>query len=256
MMRASTNEEFTCKTNLKYRLLMMVTSSAAVMAEAPPDPADLTQTNTFLWGQTGNNDYTLTGGVAGKLSQDFSYLGLIEHTRTWKRDSKNVNDNTRVRLFGVQSVDFGVISSIGASVDYIEGHKSGLDTTALGLIGKVETSIDWLALYPNIAYVSLDMDSGGIKGKSEGYQANLFASVYLGDDGKYLSIAPQYMNTQYINVKKLEVTYGAPISIDGRWWFDVKGGYTRTEAIVNTGIAKLNVIDSDKTIKIGVAYYF
>lgn len=39
-----------------------------VMAEETQiDPADVTQTNTFLWGQAGNKDYTLTGGIAGNL---------------------------------------------------------------------------------------------------------------------------------------------------------------------------------------------
>lgn len=237
---------------IKFLPLLALVTFPSFAEENQPDPADLTQTNTFVWGQVGNKDYTLTGGIAGNFTEKFSYLGLLEHSRTWKRDSGEANDNTRARLFGTQDVEWSAISKIGLSVDYIKGHKdTAFDTTAAGAIAKVETGLDWLALFPNLAYVEINSRTDSSL-KSKGYQANLFASIYIDEEGKYLMVQPQYTNTEYVDVKKLEVSYGQPLSSDGKLWADLKIGYTKTSG--KKLLAGLS--DSDKQIKAGVSYYF
>ncbi|OAN10930.1 hypothetical protein A3K86_18270 [Photobacterium jeanii] len=234
--------------------LLAVAALPVHAEEHQPDPADLTQTNTFIWAQAGNKDYTVTGGIAGSLTSKFNYLGLFEHSRSWKRDTGNANDSTRARLFGTQDVNWGAISKVGASVDYIKGHNdTPLDTLAVGAIAKVETGLDWLALYPNLAYVELSARDSQIKNKSKGYQANLFASIYLDESGQYLMLQPQYTSTEYIDVKKMEVSYGLPLSESGKLWADIKLGYTRTSG--KKALSKA-AFDSDKQVKAGVSYYF
>jgi len=226
-------------------LTLALAPNLVLAEEAQPDPADLTQTNTFLWGQAGNKDYTLTGGIAGNLTENFSYLGLLEHTRSYDRNDEK-SDNTRARLFGTQNVDWGFMSKVGVSVDYITNHTSGLDLLAVGGIAKVETGLDWLALFPNLAYVKAKDNNNS----ESGYQANLFASIYLDDAGKYLMLQPQYTNlNDKMTTKKLEVSYGQPLSNDGKWWGDVKVGHTSTH--VNG-----HKLDDDNQIKAGVSYYF
>jgi len=252
---------------LTNMILTAALATAPLMAsDKTVDPADLTQVNTFLWAQGGNNDYTITGGVAGNITEDISYLGLLEHSRSWKRDFGNKDDKTRVRLFGVHNVDWGFISAVGLSADYIHGHKNKhtdggnikSNMQAYGVIAKIETGLDWLSLYPNIAYVnskvSLDgSPRGDFKLNSEGYQANLFASIYLDDKGKYLMVQPQYTNTKHFENQKIEVSYGQPISSDKKWWVDVKAGYEKDKAKFNNTSHNL---DSQSTIKLGLSYYF
>ncbi|USD67174.1 hypothetical protein [Vibrio sp. SCSIO 43136] len=219
------------------------------MAETTePDPADLTATNTFAWAQAGNKDYTLTGGIAGSVTPTFSYLGLLEHTRSYEqRDGhKDKSNSTRARLFGTQDVEWNVISKVGASLDYIYNHTSKTELIAVGAIAKVETGLDWLAIFPNLAHVTAKGD-----GYSEtGYQANMFASIYLDDAGKYLMLQPQYTNVaDKMTIKKFEVSYGQPLSADGLWWGDIKAGYENEHVM---GVRT----KEEGTLKAGVSYYF
>ncbi|SON52390.1 hypothetical protein [Vibrio tapetis] len=219
-----------------------------VMAEETQiDPADVTQTNTFLWGQAGNKDYTLTGGIAGNLTEKFNYLGLLEHSRSYQQaeDHEDTANSTRARLFGTQDVEWNVISKVGVSVDYIKNHTGDFDLVAIGAIAKVETGLDWLAIFPNLAHVTLSKDNAS----ETGYQANLIASVYLDDAGKYLMIQPQYTNVNdKMTIKKFELSYGQPLSNNGLWWGDIKVAHTSTHVMGQKS--------DDNQIKAGVSYYF
>ena len=268
---------------LTNMILVAALASAPLMANENKkvDPSDLTQVNTFLWTQGGyatagkgddkvsGTNMTITGGVAGSITEDISYLGLLEHTRTSKRDFENKDDKTRVRLFGVHSVDWGFISAVGLSADYIHGHKKTdvggqnlkSNTQAYGVIAKVETGLDWLSLYPNLAYISskttISNAGSTFDGdlKSDGYQATLYASIKIDNNGKYMMLEPQYTDTKHFSTQKFEVSYGQPVSSDKKWWVDVKAGYEKGE--LKDGVLNSNFkSDAQSTVKVGLAYYF
>ena len=141
---------------------------------------------------------------------------------------------------------------IGTSVDYIKGHDSKMDITAVGVIGKFNTFAENLSLAPNVAHVSVEHQMSGIKKeKSEGYQAYVLGTVVLGDDGRYLSFQPEYIDTKNIDADKLEVIYNQPVSSDQRWWVNVTGFYQKTR--INYGGFKMS--EKDEHIKLGVTYY-
>ena len=231
---------------------------AADQSDAP-DPADLTRPNTFIWIQGGasNNETNetksssgigkVTGGVAGQLGSNASYLGLLEQSF----DNKGTA-NTRGRLFTTFDTGNSVLSKLGFSVDYIRHAKTKDSTTALGVIGKLETPYNWLTFFPNLAAVQFESTSGNNPQKSRGYQFNLFSSLYLNDKGLYAMVAPQYTSLKDITIKKMEVSLGAPLTADNATWWDIKTSYTRS-----AGKARVAGISSKGAdLMLGVSHYF
>ena len=240
-----------------FVLLLFLVNSAIYAENKVISPADLTQVKTFLWAQTGNENSTLSGGFSGNLTSSMNYLALLQYTRSYDRDEEQ-NDNLRFRLFGVDKVDFGVIDSIGISIDYININENisikKSQMIAYGAIVKIDTGFAWLDIFPNIAYVTSKTtlkDNEEIK--AYGYQLNIFASIYLDTAGKYLMLLPQYTNTTYTENKKMEVEYGQPLSDDMRLWFNTTISYEE-ETLNYNGVEKN--LDAVKTVKLGVIYYF
>jgi len=238
-------------------LCLLYSISYAQEKEENISPADLTQVKTFLWAQAGNENSTLSGGFSGNLTSTVNYLALLQYTQSYNRDEER-NDNIRFRLFVVDKVDIGVIDSIGLSVDYIDISKNisikDSQMVAYGAIVKIDTGLAWLDLFPNIAYVTSETtlrDDEDIK--SNGYQLNIFASIYLDTKGKYLMLLPQYTNTTYTETKKMEIEYGQPLSSDMKWWFNTTLSYEE-DRLYDDG--NTEDLDAVKTVKLGVIYYF
>jgi len=242
---------------MKLLILFLFLVNSVIYAEDEViSPADLTQVKTFLWAQTGNKNSTLSGGFSGNLTSSMNYLALIQYTRSYDRKEEQ-NDNLRFRLFGVDKVDFGVIDSIGISIDYIDLDNTTISNSnmvAYGAIFKIATGLKWLDIFPNIAYVTSKTQlKDGEEIKSDGYQLNIFASIYLDTLGKYLMVLPQYTNTKYTQTKKMEFEYGQPLSNDMKWWFNTTLSYEEDSVNYNRVTENLDTI---KTIKLGVIYYF
>ncbi|MCW7555067.1 hypothetical protein NX722_21060 [Endozoicomonas gorgoniicola] len=242
------------KTNLTGVPLILLSSAMAapsVHGEESIDPSDITNTYTYLWSEVGNRDYKFSVGLASDIASKYNILGLVEHTRTWDQGSE-VNNTSRVRFYGVRNLEGDLLRGIGTSVDYIKGHDSKMDITALGVIGKLNSFSENLSFAPNVGYVSVEHKMGGVKKeKSEGYQAYVLASVVLGEDGRYLSFQPEYIDTKNIDADKLEVIYNQPVSSDQKWWINVTGFYQKTK-IDYAGFKKS---DTEEHIKLGVTYY-
>jgi len=241
----------------KIALALLLLWSLSYAEQSTISPADLTQVKTFLWGQLGNEEYTLSGGLSGNITPTLNYLALLQYSRSYDRgDDKS--DNLRVRLFGVDKVNFGFIDSVGVSIDYIDIEKNvaikDSQLVAYGAIVKIDTGVNWLDIFPNIAYVtSKTRLEDGEDIQSDGYQVNLFASVYLDTKGKYLMLLPQYTNTKYTEIKKMEMEYGQPLSTDMKWWFNTTLTYEENKLEYN-GVSE--ELDPLKSIKVGVIYYF
>ena len=238
---------------------LLMSHSASANEEGQPDPADLTRPKTFIWAQTGGSKveaggkynrtgvFKISGGLSGNFSETAQYMGLLE-----QNFDKKGTANTRGRLFTTFDTGNSVMSKVGLSVDYISHAKTKNTTTALGVIGRVETPWEWVTFYPNLAAVEAKMGKKDDKVKSKGYQFNLFTSLYLNDKGMYSMLMPQYTKLKDATVKKMEVTMGAPLTADAKTWWDVKVGYTRTE-----GKKKLAGNTSDGTeLMVGVSHYF
>jgi len=242
---------------MKNIILFLIICVGVLMAEDEViSPADLTQVKSFAWLETGSREFTARAGFSGEFTKDFKYLALIGHTRSYERGDEK-DDKTRVRLFAVHKVSWEPISYVGASIDYIKSYDNNLidnaNTTAYGTIAKIETGVEWIVLFPNVAYITSDVTfKDNKKLKSKGYLLNLFASIYLDRNGKYIMLQPQYSNTEYLDTKKIEVSYGQPISNDMKWWLTFKAGYEKNE------IDYLGIKDSDtkEELKIGLIYYF
>ncbi|BCN26399.1 autotransporter domain-containing protein [Vibrio alfacsensis] len=247
-------------------------------ADSAPNPSDLTQVNSFVFG-TIDNDGTLKGmvGLAGQYSEGNNFMGLIEHGTATKNNSVGKKDqNSRLRYFQVLDTDMSGVPQVGFSVDYMKGWEKtngfGSDLVALGGIAKVTTPWDALSIFPNVAYVTGEgkTKESGSKGKIDvsGYQLNIFGSLALGESGEYIVVQPQFMhldgkskvNGQKLdgkldaNVFKVKTGYGQPISTDGKWWVEVSHTYTRTNMEVKQ--TQFSEKDNDHKFEFGVSYYF
>ncbi|RJG47433.1 hypothetical protein [Motilimonas pumila] len=213
-----------------------------VHAESKPDPSDLTQVNSFLYGTfDSDNTFKASLGLAGQYSEGNSFMGLVEHGYQFK-DKLN---NSRLRYFQVFDTGSEAVSQAGLSVDYIKGWDAKSDIVALGTIAKVATPWQSLSIFPNLAYVT-----GKADGKTvTGYQTNIFASMSLGDEGDYLIFQPQWMDTNLGRKFEVKSGYGAPVSDDGKVWWDISHTYQNTKV----GQAKAS---GDHQVALGLAYYF
>ncbi|WP_234497670.1 hypothetical protein [Vibrio maritimus] len=243
-----------------------------------PDPSDLTQVNSFVFG-TVDNQGMLKGmvGLAGQYSEDNTFMGLVEHNLATKTNSTGSKDNnTRLRYFQVLDVDSAAIKQAGFSVDYIRGWENtngiGSDLVAIGTIAKVATPWEALSIYPNVAYVmGTARQDGSMDASLSGYQLNLFGSLSIGNWGQYAVFQPQYMHVSgdvdsdknsgnlrvFGDVLQVKTGYGQPISKDGLWWVEASHTYTKSEleAKSNSGGIALPT-DNDHKFEVGVAYYF
>lgn len=237
-------------TKLAASALAFTVSTTTFAADNAPNPADLTSANTFAAVQVGGDkDNKFVGGtfgIAGQYSDGNIFLGMVEHRGTTDAD----NLYTRARYFQVLDTEMSLFPQVGFSIDYNKAYMpkevgGDLETIALGVIGKLDTGLDWLALYPNIGAV--EVKNGDYS--SRGYIANLFASIYMGDDGSYLMLQPQSTITKYVDVYKFDVAYGAPMNDTGTLWWEAKAGYTKTK------IDGLDNTDNTEVV-LGLYYYF
>ncbi len=240
-------------TKLAATVIAICASTQSFAEDKTPNPADLTQANTFASFQAGgdkNNKFvTGSAGIAGQYSEGNTFLGLVEHRVTTDAD----NLYTRARYFQILDVESSLFPQVGFSVDYNKAYVKGakdIDTLALGVIGKLNTGIDWLTLYPNVGAVE-------IKGEgfsTRGYIANLFVSIATDDQGGYLMIQPQSTITSDVNVYKFDVVYGAPLNATGTLWWDAKVGYTKTN--IHSDQVEGTLRDENTEVAVGLSYYF
>lgn len=242
-------------TKLAATALALTVSTASFAEDKAPNPADLTAANTFGAIQVGGDkDNKFVGGmfgIAGQYSEGNIFLGMVEHRGSTDAD----NLYTRARYFQILDTEVNLFPQVGFSIDYNKAYgpkEAGgdIDTVALGVIGKLDTGMDWLTLYPNVGAVEVKFD--GVK--SRGYIANLFASIYMGDDGSYLMLQPQSTITKDINIYKFEVAYGAPMNDKGTLWWEAKAGYTKTE--LDSKYLEGKHKDSNTEVLLGLYYYF
>ncbi len=234
--------------------------SGQALADTQPDPSDLTQVNSFVYG-TIDNDGTLKGmaGIAGQYSEGNSFLGLVEHSTATKNNALDKKDqNTRLRYFQVLDTDLAGLPQAGFSVDYMKGWKKtngvGSDIVALGTIAKVTTPWDSFTVFPNVAYVTGKAEADKLGSVNiRGYQTNLFGSLSIGDAGQYMVFQPQWMDTNVGSKFEMRTAYGQPVSSDGKWWVEVAHSYIRTAA---DGEAKMLGSDNDNQFTLGMSYYF
>ncbi len=213
-------------------------------SDAPkPNPSDMTQVNTFAYGQVDGDDIKAMIGIAGAYSEGNTFMGLIEHGI----DAKSKKQNSRLRYFQVLNTHSVFAPQAGVSIDYMKNYSAKSDVAAVGVISKVLTPFDALTIYPNLAYVTGQIDTQSVRG----YQANLFASLALGESGDYLVFQPQYMNTNIGTEFKVKTGYGAPLDNSGKIWWDIGHEYQHKTSDSH------NTIKSDEhKLSIGLAYYF
>jgi len=223
--------------------------------ELAPDPSDLTQVNSFGNVVADSKDtMKVIIGVAGQYSKGNSFMGLIDHGV----NTKDGSQNSRVRYFQVFDVDTAAMPQIGGSIDYMKGWKhEGMETNivALGGIAKITTPWDNVSIYPNAALVTGEINKSGNKQSVDGYQANIFGSIALSEDGNYIMLQPQWMDTNVGSKLEVRTSYGHPLTSDGKTWIDFNHIYTKVEA---GGPLKVHapVANSDNKFEIGLSYYF
>lgn len=229
---------------MKQRLIIgaLCALSFSVNAEeTKPNPSDLTQVNTFAYGQMENSTIRAMFGLSGQYLEGNVFMGLVEHSV----DTKTRNNNSRLRYFQVLDTGFDLVPQAGASVDYMKGWEGKSDIVATGIIAKVTTPWDSFTIYPNIAYVA-----GKTAGQTvTGYQTNLFASLAVGNSGEYVVFQPQFTETNMGGQFKVKTGYGAPLDSLGRFWWDIGHEYERNNA------KGFKAIDDNK-FSVGLSYYF
>ena len=249
--------------------------------KATINPSDLTAVNSFTSLNT-DNEGKITGmlGIAGQYSQGNNFLGLIEHGVGTRSEGQGKQDS-RLRYFQVLDTGAQAISQIGFSIDYMkgwskdsgaEGKSPSSDIVAFGVIGKVATPWECVSLFPNIAYVTGEVkqeidDKSGLKADLQGYQANLFASIDLGNAG-YIVLQPQFMSvdvdakadtsnaTKTVNVFKMKTGYGIAVTQSKKWWVEVSHTYARTSASTQLNKQTERLTDNDHKFELAVSYYF
>lgn len=211
------------------------------IATTKPNPSDLTQVNTFAYGQYEGEDARIMTGLSGQFSEGNVFMGLIEHSV----NTKDSSQNSRLRYFQVLDTGLSSMPQAGASVDYMKGWDAKSDIVALGGIAKLTTPWDALTLYPNLAYVT-----GKAAGKTiSGYQTNLFASLAVGSSGEYMVFQPQFMDTNMGEQFKVKTGFGAPLNQAGSLWWDIGHQYEKTKANGHKAI-------DDHKFSVGLSYYF
>lgn len=241
-------------------VLLLPFSAISNAADTPPDPSDLTQVNSFVYG-TVDNDGTLKGiaGLAGQYTEGNSFLGLIEHSSATKANTIGKKDqNTRLRYFQVLDTGIDSLPQAGFSIDYMKGWKKtngvGSDIVALGTIAKVTTPWESFTIFPNVAYVTGKAEANGLGSLSiKGYQTNLFGSLSFGEAGQYMVFQPQWMDTNVGSKFEMRTAYGQPVSSDAKWWVEVAHSYTR---IAGDSELKGLGTSNDNKFTLGVSYYF
>ncbi|EAS43075.1 hypothetical protein C9J48_13370 [Photobacterium profundum] len=222
-----------------------------------PDPSDLTQVNSFANVVADSEDtMKVIVGVAGQYNEGNSFMGLIDHGVNTKTGAQN----SRVRYFQVFDVETSIMPQIGGSIDYMKGWKhKGMETNivALGGIAKITTPWSNVSIYPNAALVTGDIThktSGtGMKQSIDGYQANIFGSIALSEDGNYIMLQPQWMDTNVGSKLEVRTSYGHPLTSDGKTWVDFNHIYTKVEG---SGPLKNFGAETDNKFEIGLSYYF
>lgn len=233
------------KTSLALTLIAM--SSMVCTAQesdvSKPNPSDMTQVNTFAYGQVDGDDVKAMVGLAGAYSEGNTFMGLIEHGI----NTKSKEQSSRLRYFQVLDTDSVFAPQAGVSIDYMKNYSAKSDVAAVGVISKVLTPFDTLTIYPNLAYVTGQIDTQSVRG----YQANLFASLALGESGDYLVFQPQYMNTNVGEELKVKTGYGAPLDSSRKIWWDIGHEYQQ-----KTSTFQHNRKSDKHKLSIGLAYYF
>lgn len=228
------------------KLVLLALISSCAIADTQPNPSDLTQVNSFVYGTMDSKQSAkVMLGLAGQYSEGNSFMGLLEHGY----NIKDEDHTSRARYFQVFNTDTVLIQQAGLSVDYIKGwKKNGLassDIVAMGTIGKIVTPWDSITLYPNVAYVAGKVGSKTVKG----YQTNLFVSAVLSEQGLYAIFQPQWMDTNIGHKIEVKTGVGAPLSTDGKLWWDLSHTYQNAKM-------KNEQNNNDHVVTAGIAYYF
>lgn len=209
--------------------------------EHKPNPADMTQVNTFVYGQQEESTTRGMVGLSGSYSEGNVFMGLAEHSYNHKEKAHS----SRLRYFQVLDTGLKAMPQAGVSVDYIKGYNPNSDVLAVGTIAKMLTPWDAFTVYPNLAYVKGRADGQDING----YQVNLFTSLSIDNLGKYVVFQPQYMDTNVGSQLKVKTGFGMPLEATGKWWWDVGHEYQKITA-------KHTHYSDDHKFSVGIAYYF
>lgn len=221
--------------------LMMIISALSFGAE-DVDPANLTKVKTqgqlLGYTQEGDFGFKLMGSVGGSYTENTQFMGMLE------ADFMNGEySSMRAQYFQAFAVNNEAFPRVGFSFDYIKPDGVDADMKAIGLLAQVKSPWKNVLFFPNIAYVNSKVGNFNF----DGYQLNLYTSIYLSADGKYLMPHISYTDIDYAKYAEVNLIYGQPVTENRRLWAVVK---------VEQDINIENYGDDTLRFSIGTNYYF
>ena len=65
-------------------------------------------------------------------------------------------------------------------------------------------------------------------------------------------VSPQYTKLNDLSTKKLEISFGGPLTVSGKTWWDIKAGYTTFKGKKLLRGARAEEAD----LMVGISHYF
>ncbi len=196
--------------------LMSIISTLSFGAE-DVDPANLTKVKTQgqLLGYRQDEDYgfKLMGSIGGSYSEKTQFMGMLEADFM-----KGEYSSMRAQYFQAFTVDNEAFPRLGFSIDYIKPDGLNMDMKAVGLLAQVKSPWKNVLFFPNVAYVNSKVGDNSFNG----YQLNLYTSIYLNADGRYFMPHVAYTDIDYARYAEVNLIYGQPVSKNRRFWVVTK----------------------------------
>ncbi len=225
---------------LLYTLLM----PSLHAEESVIDPSNLTKVKTqgqFLtYTEEGEYGFKALASIGGAYKNGAQFMGMVEADFLGGEYS-----NMRAQYFQVFNTGNELLTDLGMSFDYIRPKGIDMDLKAVGVIGRLVSPWERISFFPNIAYVQSDL-----LGESyNGYQLNLYSSINIGSDGRYLMPRIGYTDIDYLKYINIDFVASMPVTSNRRLW-----AITKAEQVINLGNSK--DIDDSLRLSVGINYFF
>ncbi|MGF1682786.1 hypothetical protein [Photobacterium minamisatsumaniensis] len=255
----------------KFALLAPLAAclAAPVMAEEEQviDPADVTKVYTqsaLMF--SGNSQFQWQGQIAGGLENGQQFALLSE--ATFDNNDNDPNkfgfdyQNSRTQYFHVFNTSSAAMPKIGASLDYVNTRTNTIknDLLSIGAVAAINPAYTaGLLVFPRAGVMTGSMEVAGMDSKDDltGYSLGLITAKYLGENGAYLSIVPEWqdLSGDEIDMQNLSVkaSINVPLNNSRTWWLNTRYDFTKSDLKVNgTDLGG----DWETQAWIGVRHYF
>ncbi|MGI9276441.1 MAG: hypothetical protein ACR2PT_16555 [Endozoicomonas sp.] len=196
----------------------------------------------------GSSDVQLQGQVSGGLKNGQKFALLAE--ATFADDAKNPDSdkfgtdysNSRLQYFHIFDPGYEAVPNVGLSLDYINTDTNVKnDLLAIGGVVAINPALTGgLLIFPQIAAMTGSMEIPGVTQKKDdltGYSLALITARYIGENGAYVSVVPEYrdLSGDEIDMKSLtfKTALNVPLNDARSWWLNTRYEFSKTDLDVN-----------------------